>query len=79
MLEQISEMCLYFFSVEYQKGQDPYLLTTGKYNHTGPSLVALSPDGRSVAIATTYSISMYDAESGELAQTFENAHASKWN
>ena len=64
-------------TVEYQKGQDPYLIQTGKYDHSGPSLIALSPDGRTVAIATTYNISMYNATTAELAQTFENVHSSK--
>ncbi|KAH6933779.1 hypothetical protein HPB50_018258 [Hyalomma asiaticum] len=43
-------------NIEYQKGQEPYLLTTGKFPPVGegatPRCLALSPDGRTVAIAT---------------------------
>ncbi len=68
-----------FVSVEYQKGQEPYLLKTGSYNHTGPSIVSMSPDGRVVAIATRCNISVYNAETTELAQTFKDAHSSKYS
>merc|ERR1712038_1088990 len=62
-------------NIEYNKGQDPYLITTGKHSNTGAHcLIALSPDGRSVAIATGADISLYDAVTAELAATFENAH-----
>uniref|UniRef100_A0A0K8R7B8 Putative salivary protein antigen p40 n=1 Tax=Ixodes ricinus TaxID=34613 RepID=A0A0K8R7B8_IXORI len=39
-------------NIEYQKGQEPYLLTTGEFPCTTPSCLALSPDGRTIATST---------------------------
>lgn len=61
-------------TVEYQKNQDPYLLKTGKYNHTGPALIALSPDARTVAIATGSDVVVFEAETTDCAQSFHDVH-----
>ncbi|XP_033627085.1 transducin beta-like protein 2 [Asterias rubens] len=61
-------------NVEYNKNQDPYLLYTGTYNHTGPSLLALSPDAHTVAIASGVRIMVYNATTGEEEESFEDVH-----
>lgn len=53
-------------------GQDPYLLKTGSIEFTSPCLVALSPDGRSVAIANESTISVHNAISGEQEEKMSN-------
>ena len=45
--------------------QDPYLLYTGKLYGTGPSLIALSPDGRSVAVAQESAITICNSLTGD--------------
>ena len=45
--------------------QDPYLLYTGKLYGTGPSLIALSPDGRSVAVAQESDIDICNFLTGD--------------
>ncbi|XP_077995758.1 transducin beta-like protein 2 [Glandiceps talaboti] len=62
-------------NVEYEKNQDPYLLYTGQFDHNGPAKIALAPDGLSVAIATGYDVSLYDATSGEEEETFREIHS----
>lgn len=62
-------------NVEYQKKQDPYLLKTWKYDYPGPSLIALSPDARTVALATGTTISVYNVASSDCQQTFEDVHS----
>ncbi|XP_002732961.1 transducin beta-like protein 2, partial [Saccoglossus kowalevskii] len=61
-------------NVEYQRNQDPYLLHTGNYDYNGPCKCAIAPDGLSVAIATGYDVSLYDATSGEEEETFNDVH-----
>jgi len=46
-------------NVEYQKKQDPYLLYTYQSHLPGPSLIALSPDARTVLLACGSSLSLY--------------------
>lgn len=57
--------------VEYDKGQEPYLLNSGKFSVTGCSssqdycTVALSPDARVAAVACLNSISVFSTSTGE--------------
>ena len=67
------------FTVEYQKKQDPCLLQTGQYENAGKSMIALSPDGRTVAIATGTSISVFNGQTGVCEQTFREVHNSKFS
>jgi hypothetical protein len=53
-------------------GQDPYLIKTGSIEFTSPCLIALSPDGRSVAIANESTISVHSAISGKQEEKFSN-------
>jgi len=58
---------VYDTNIEYEKGQDPSIIISGKYmgdpNHR--SIVALSPDGRVVAIAHDKSVRFYSVLTGE--------------
>ena len=65
------------FSVEYEKQQDPGLMTTGSYPHEGPALTALSPDGRTLALSQHADIHIYNALTGEARQTFSQVHSRK--
>ena len=67
-----------FSSVEYAKQQDPYLLKTGQHNSNGhDSLIALSPDGRTVAIATGVNISVYSTLTAQCEEVILDVHTSK--
>ena len=59
--------------VEYTKSQDPYLLRTWQYSSSGPrTLIALSPDARTVALATSSSVSVYSVTSDDCIATFQD-------
>ncbi|XP_072047301.1 transducin beta-like protein 2 [Amphiura filiformis] len=60
--------------VEYNKNQDPYLLYTGSYTHLGPSLIALSADANSLAIAHSNRLWVFNTKSGEEEESFEDVH-----
>lgn len=60
--------------VEYKKQQDPYLLFTGKWSGKEPCRIALSPDGRVVAIASVCDITVYNAQTGEVEEEFKSVH-----
>lgn len=61
--------------VEYKKQQDPYLLRTVPCQVSEGTRIALSPDGRAVAVSSGRDISMYSASSGELEEEFHNVHS----
>lgn len=61
-----------FSAVRYEMNQDPYLLKTGSIDYTSPCLIALSPDGRSVAIASDNSLSVHNAVTGKEEETCSN-------
>lgn len=61
-------------NVEYQKKQDPYLLRTWKYDFAGPSLIALSPDARTVALASGTTIKVYNVASSNCQEIIEDVH-----
>lgn len=60
--------------MEYQKKQDPYLLRTWKYDFPGPSLIALSPDARTVALASGTTIKVYNVASSDCQEIIEDVH-----
>ena len=66
-------------SVEYEKNQDPYLIITGECEHSGPSLIALSGDGRAVGIATGSHLALYNAATGHCEQKFEDVFNGKFH
>ncbi|KAJ8312489.1 hypothetical protein KUTeg_009862 [Tegillarca granosa] len=46
-------------AVRYELGQEAYLLCTGNIQYTSPSLISLSPDGRTVVVGADNSIKKY--------------------
>lgn len=60
--------------VEYKKQQDPYLLFTGQWCGREPCRIALSPDGRVVAIASVSDITVYNAQTGQIEEEFHLVH-----
>ncbi|XP_051257857.1 transducin beta-like protein 2 [Dicentrarchus labrax] len=63
--------------VEYKKQQDPYLLKTVPCASSEGSRVALSPDGRVVAVSDGSNVAMYSAASGELEEELHGVHSGK--
>ncbi|XP_013777302.1 transducin beta-like protein 2 [Limulus polyphemus] len=62
-------------NIEYQKGQEPYLLLKGEFASLSPSIIALSPDGRTVAIASSKSVSVFSRATGEESERLEEVHS----
>lgn len=54
--------------------QDPYLLYTGKLQYSGPCLITLAPDGRSVAIAQDCNLYVCNA-AGQDEECIESVHS----
>ncbi|CAN9501178.1 unnamed protein product [Ophioblennius macclurei] len=63
--------------VEYKKQQDPYLLKTVPCSSSDGSRVALSPDGRVLAVSDGCNVTMYDATSGRLEEELRGVHATE--
>lgn len=65
------------FSVEYEKGQLVYLLHQGSYDmkEGTPAVIRLSPDARTVAIASGSSLSFISAVTGETFMTISDIYA----
>ncbi|XP_029957537.1 transducin beta-like protein 2 [Salarias fasciatus] len=63
--------------VEYKKQQDPYLLKTVPCSSSDGSRVALSPDGRVLAVSDGRDVAMYDAASGRLEEELRGVHATE--
>ncbi|XP_015239085.1 PREDICTED: transducin beta-like protein 2 [Cyprinodon variegatus] len=62
-------------NVEYKKQQDPYLLRTVSCSSSEGSRVALSPDGRVVAISDGCNVTMFDATTGTLEEELRGVHS----
>ena len=74
----------YFLLVNYQQGQEAYLLYSGVYNDYFPNgissdhvLITLSPDSFTVAIAHGKSFIMVDAQTQEKSDVFQDVHGGK--
>lgn len=63
--------------VEYKKQQDPYLLLTGQCAMQEPCRIALSPDGRAVAVAGGADIVVYNTRRGEEEERFLGVHSQR--
>lgn len=61
-------------NIEYNKGQEPYLLRSCSYASLPDSLIALSPDGRTISVCTKSTISIYSAVNGEMQAKLEEIH-----
>nr|XP_057943724.1 transducin beta-like protein 2 [Doryrhamphus excisus] len=62
-------------NVEYKQQQDPYLLRTVPCKSSNGSRVALSPDGRVVAISDICNVAMYSASTGEREEQLLSVHS----
>ena len=64
----------YDTQIEYDKGQEPYLLNSGEINVCGNPLlenytfIALSPDARVAAVANINNIGVFSTRTGKLMQ-----------
>jgi len=71
---------LWNVGVEWQKGQDPKCIQTGKahlyLSDPSVTLCALAPDGRSLAIASQSNLTLYQAASGQEEAQFTDVHSS---
>ncbi|XP_031725015.1 transducin beta-like protein 2 [Anarhichas minor] len=65
--------------VEYKKQQDPYLLRTVPCVSSEGSRVALSPDGRVVAVSDGCNVAMYSAATGQLEEELHGVHSEEIN
>jgi hypothetical protein len=62
--------------VEYEKGEDPHLLSSGKYNHVGsPSHLAMSPNGEVVVVASGSSLAFYSVQTGECDTVIDDIYS----
>ncbi|KAG7174994.1 Transducin beta-like protein 2-like [Homarus americanus] len=62
--------------VEYEKGQLVYLLHTGIYDKKDyPGKIKLSPDGRTVVIASMATLTFFSAITGDKLNTIEDIYA----
>ncbi|XP_014479620.1 PREDICTED: mRNA-capping enzyme [Dinoponera quadriceps] len=62
----------YDTKIEFEKGEDPHLLTTGTWDTTTPTSLVLSPNGEVLVIAHGSSISFYSTITGVLDNTIED-------
>lgn len=61
-------------NIRYDLNQDPYLLYTGKLQFSGPCLISLSLDGRTIAVAQEASIYVCNSSGGD-EEIIENVHS----
>ena len=66
-------------AVEYAKNQDPYLLRTWQYSGSAgaPTMIALSPDARTVALSTSSTVHVYSVESDDCVASLRDVFASE--
>ena len=57
--------------VEYERGQEAKILTTGRLATSGPSLIALSPDAYSLAVSVGQMLYFFDTLSANCDETVE--------
>ena len=69
---------MFFLTVEYHLGEDPKLLTTGQFNHIGPSVIALSPDARTLGVSSGKNLSIYHSASGKEEANITDAHTGRY-
>ncbi|KAJ8679511.1 hypothetical protein QAD02_015298 [Eretmocerus hayati] len=62
----------YDTKVEFEKGEDPRLISSGHWEGSTPATVALSPNAEIIVIAHGSSISFYSTVNGELDTTIDD-------
>ena len=64
---RLSTIDIHYVVVEYARGADPTLLCTGDINEKPESaIIALTPDGKTVAVATENNIAIYNGVTQQL-------------
>jgi hypothetical protein len=64
--------------VEFEKGEEPHLLTTGKYKTEGnKACLALSPDGSVLALASASTLTIINAITSKIDKTITNIYSGK--
>eukprot|EP00731_Ephydatia_muelleri_P023093 Em0015g676a len=61
-------------NVRYKQREDPKQLRTASLPEQGPSIVAISPDGRVTVVAVNCSIYIYSSISGQIIQSLTEVH-----
>lgn len=62
--------------IEYDKGEDPHLLSSGNYSHAGsPSHLAMSPNGEVVVVASRSSLAFYSVKTGRCDTVIDNIYS----
>ena len=61
-----------FVQVDYERGQEAELLLTGNVKEEGPSLIALSPDSYTVAVASNKTLSFFSTTTAKCVEFIEN-------
>lgn len=73
----VNDWISFIFIVEYDRGQSPRCMLTGKYTVTvnsNPSIIAISSNGEVVAIATDSNVEIFSALDGHRDQYIENIY-----
>ncbi|KAF6207007.1 hypothetical protein GE061_018244 [Apolygus lucorum] len=67
---------LFNVKIEYNQGEEPHLIKTGKYKTDGKrACIALSPDGNVIALARSSSLTLVNALSGEVDKEIPNIYS----
>ena len=64
-------------AVSWQLREDPRLICCGNVPEQAHAYIAMSQDGRVVAIATNTSINLYNADTAELIDSLECIHSGR--
>ena len=79
--KQCTKMLFNLISVNYQQGQEAYLLFSGAYNNYFPNeidldryLITISPDAFTVAIANGKSFIMINTQTKEKSNVLQDVH-----
>ncbi|KAG8230687.1 hypothetical protein J437_LFUL010764 [Ladona fulva] len=72
---------LYDTKIEFDKGEDPHFLMSGKYEtyRDIPAHLALSPDGTVVAVASGTALFLYSSRTGTCEASIHDIHAAPIN
>ena len=68
---------MFLLTVDYQRGQEPYLLKTGQFPNTAYSLISLSPDARTVATASGSDVAIFNTDSGKCDSSIKDLFSGK--
>lgn len=66
---------VYNIDVSWELNGDPKLLTSGTVPVSGPAYIAMSPDGKIIAVSVGTSVYMYNTDTTQLMETLEDIHS----